>query len=119
MGDNISILHAPDNYDQLIDGWPVGSSVSRDVLDETFSFMHYFATKRAKLEADFPSLKEHLDKSGMLWVSWPKMTAGVATDVNENVVRDIGLAGGLVDVKVAAVDETWSGLKFVWRTKDR
>jgi hypothetical protein len=55
----------------------------------------------------------------MLWVSWPKKTSGVATDVNENVVRAIGLAAGLVDVKVCAVTEIWSGLKFVRRLKDR
>lgn len=124
IGDNISILHAPDHYDDLIDDWPVGSSVSRNVLDENFSFIHYFATKRAKLESDFPTLKEHLAKTGMLWVSWPKQAAlrqaqGIKSDLDENIIREIGLASGLVDVKVVAVDETWSGIKFVWRTRDR
>jgi len=55
----------------------------------------------------------------MLWVSWPKKTSGVPTDLNENVVRDFGLANGLVDVKVCAIDDTWSGLKFVRRLSDR
>lgn len=125
MEDNISILNAPDNYDDLVGGWPVGVSVSRDVLDENFTFIHYFAKSRAKLAADIGGLKEHLDKAGMLWVSWAKKTAlrqaqGVnKTDVEENIVREIGLGAGLVDVKVVAVDEVWSGLKFVWRVKDR
>jgi hypothetical protein len=60
-----------------------------------------------------------LAKDGLLWISWPKKAAKVATDVNENIVREIGLANGLVDVKVAAVDEVWSGLKFVYRLVDR
>jgi hypothetical protein len=55
----------------------------------------------------------------MLWVSWPKKSSGVPTDLSENVVREIGLEAGLVDVKVCAIDETWSGLKFVWRLRDR
>ena len=128
MGDNISILHAPDNYDDLIGGWPVGASVSRDVLDETFTFMHYFARSEDQLATDLIRLKEHLDKKGMLWISWPKQSAlrqaqgvkgGIESDLDESVVRHLGLAAGLVDVKVAAIDEVWSGLKFVWRVKDR
>jgi hypothetical protein len=66
-----------------------------------------------------PALRSCLAQSGMLWISWPKGSSGVATDLNENVVREIGLGNGLVDVKVCAVDETWSGLKFVYRVKDR
>jgi hypothetical protein len=71
------------------------------------------------LNEQFPRLKEALSPSGMLWVSWPKASSGVPTDLSENVVREIGLANGLVDVKVCAVDEVWSGLKFVYRIKDR
>ena len=63
--------------------------------------------------------EEALSPSGMLWVSWPKGSSRVPTDLTENVVREIGLRNGLVDVKVCAVDETWSGLKFVFRLKDR
>ncbi len=114
-GDNICIINAPANYDDLIDDWPVGASVTRENLDEVFTFIHYFAADRAKLEADLPSLIEHLDKKGMIWFSWPKAASGVASDVNENVLRELILPTGLVDVKVAAVDETWSGLKFMWR----
>jgi hypothetical protein len=66
-----------------------------------------------------PKMKKVLSQNGMLWVSWPKRTSTLGTDLNENVIRDAGLALGLVDVKVCAVDETWSGLKFVIRLKDR
>jgi hypothetical protein len=85
-------------------------------------FMMLFAKMREDLEEDL-ELVDHLAKqlapAGMLWISWPKKSSGVATDVTENVVRQIGLAAGLVDVKVCAVSEVWSGLKFVRRLKDR
>ncbi|HZD94466.1 MAG TPA: DUF3052 domain-containing protein [Candidatus Sulfotelmatobacter sp.] len=79
----------------------------------------YFTDKRAALEKDFSSLSSALVTDGMLWVSWPKKASGKATDLNENIVREIGLERGLVDVKVCAIDETWPGLKFVVRLKDR
>jgi hypothetical protein len=74
---------------------------------------------RVELETEFSRIAKKLAPAGMLWVSWPKKSSGVATDVNENVVRDTGLSVGLVDVKVCAVSEIWSGLKFVRRVKDR
>ena len=78
-----------------------------------------FTTSKAKLENDFTPVSELLAPAGMLWVSWPKKSSGVATDLDENKVRQIGLDAGLVDVKVCAVTEVWSGLKFVRRVKDR
>ena len=78
-----------------------------------------FTQASASLVQEFRRLARQLAPAGMLWVSWPKKTSGVQTDLNENVVRDIGLAAGLVDVKVCAVTEVWSGLKFVRRLKDR
>lgn len=63
--------------------------------------------------------KKNLKKDGMMWISWPKKSSGVTTDLDENFIRDFGLQEGLVDVKVCAVDEIWSGLKFVYRIKDR
>ncbi len=71
------------------------------------------------MERRFAELARALAPAGMLWISWPKKASGVATDLTEDVIRLIGLAHGLVDVKVAAVDEVWSGLKFVRRVKDR
>ena len=82
-------------------------------------YAHLFVKSRAELEKHFAGLASRLQPAGMLWISWPKRASGVATDLNENIVRDVGLAAGLVDVKVCAVDDTWSGLKFVIRLKDR
>jgi len=84
-----------------------------------YGFVQLFAKSIKEVEMLFPVLKKRLEPHGMLWISWPKKTSGVATDLNENVIRDIGLKHGLVDVKVAAVDDTWSGLKFVYRLADR
>ena len=74
---------------------------------------------QANLRKHFADLKQQLAPAGMLWVSWPKKSSGVRSDLDENVVRQIGLKAGLVDVKVCAVSEVWSGLKFVIRLKDR
>ena len=74
---------------------------------------------QAELKKHFAQLKKQLAPAGMLWISWPKKSSGVASDLDENVVRQIGLGAGLVDVKVCAVSEVWSGLKFVIRLKDR
>ena len=82
-------------------------------------FAMLFTKSKAKLEKDFPRISKLLAPAGMLWVSWPKKSSGVATDLDGNIVREIGLAAGLVDVKVCAVTEVWSGLKFVRRVKDR
>lgn len=82
-------------------------------------FVMLFTRSRVELENEFPRLARLLTPAGMLWVSWPKKSSGVAADLNENIVRDTGLAVGLVDVKVCAVNEIWSGLKFVRRLKDR
>ena len=78
-----------------------------------------FTKSKAALAKEFKRIGKRLAPAGMLWISWPKKSSGVATDVDENIVREIGLAAGLVDVKVCAVTEVWSGLKFVRRVKDR
>jgi hypothetical protein len=82
-------------------------------------FAMVFTKSKSELTKEFRRVSKLLAPAGMLWVSWPKKSSGVATDLDENVVRDIGLAAGLVDVKVCAVTEVWSGLKFVRRLKDR
>ena len=91
------------------------SAGSKTPLD----FAIVFTKSSAKLVKEFKRLTNRLAPAGMLWVSWPKKSSGVATDLDENLVREIGLAAGLVDVKVCAVNEVWSGLKFVRRLKDR
>jgi hypothetical protein len=82
-------------------------------------FIMLFVKAQADLKKEFAGLAKKLTPAGMMWVSWPKKSSGVASDLDENVVRQIGLEVGLVDVKVCAVDEVWSGLKFVIRVKDR
>jgi len=82
-------------------------------------FVHLFTKEKTDLEKRFAVLMNALAPAGMFWVSWPKGASKVKTDLDENVVREIGLQAGLVDVKVCAVDDVWSGLKFVRRLKDR
>ena len=85
----------------------------------SLDFAMLFTKSSATLKREFSRVAKNLAPAGMLWVSWPKKTSGVPTDLNENIVREIGLAAGLVDVKVCAVTDVWSGLKFVRRLKDR
>jgi hypothetical protein len=94
---------------------PVGKSDHTGALD----FAMVFTKSQAELKREFHRLTKLLAPAGMLWVSWPKKSSGVSSDLDENRVREIGLAAGLVDVKVCAVTEIWSGLKFVRRVKDR
>ncbi len=79
----------------------------------------FFTRRRAELERRFPGLRRALDPAGGLWIAWPKRASGLETDLTEDVVREIALAGGLVDNKVCAIDETWSGLRLVYRLRDR
>lgn len=91
------------------------ASAGKDPLD----FVMIFTKSSGSLSKEFKRITGLLAPAGMLWVSWPKKSSGVPTDLNENLIREIGLAAGLVDVKVCAVTEVWSGLKFVRRLKDR
>lgn len=79
----------------------------------------FFVTRRAELARRFPAMKRGLEADGGLWIAWPKRTSGVATDLTEQHVRDVGLENRLVDNKVAAIDSIWSGLRFVYRVSDR
>ncbi len=106
--------HLPDLLGPLPDGLRVLSRPGRDM-----DYIHLFSLRRLDLEQRLPRLRAALADTGMLWVSWPKKSSGVATDVDEAVVRAAGLASGIVDVKICAVDETWSGLKFMVRRRDR
>lgn len=84
-----------------------------------FDFAHAFVQSRAQLQQALDALEPHLADSGMLWISWPKKAAKIATDLNEDGIRELALPRGLVDVKVCAVDATWSGLKLVRRVSER
>jgi hypothetical protein len=111
-------LGAPPAYRSLLGILPEGTTL-HSRLPASATFIHQFVHYRDDLAAAFPRLARALEDQGMLWVSWPKQASGVETDLNENVVRELGLGHGLVDVKVAAVDEVWSGLKFVRRVENR
>ena len=114
----ISVLGFGSDYGSLTHPLPIGVTVTTRVARGA-RFIHLFTRSRSELEHRFPTLARNLADEGMLWVSWPKQASGVATDLTEAVVRTIGLATGLVDVKVCAVDSVWSGLKFVRRVRDR
>ncbi len=79
----------------------------------------FFTTRAAELRRRFPAIARRMAQSGGFWVAWPKRASGVPTDVGDGVVRKIGLGAGLVDNKICAIDETWSGLRFVYRLRDR
>ncbi len=96
-----------------------GCDLAEPQRRSTLDFAMIFTKSRAQLTSEFSRISKLLAPAGMLWVSWPKKSSGVATDLDENLVRGIGLDAGLVDVKVCAVTEVWSGLKFVRRVKDR
>lgn len=117
-GQKIYLGNSPNGYRKTLGPLPAGATLLK-TLRGNCEFIQFFAKERSQLEASFPGLKKNLAADGCLWISWPKGASGVKTDVNENVVREIGLENGLVDVKVCAVDEVWSGLKFVYRLKDR
>jgi hypothetical protein len=107
------VRHAPPDYVRLL-----GVAMSPR-LKERSPFIQSFVRTKTELESEFPKLRRSLRANGSLWISWPKKSAGVKSDLNENVIRTVGLQNGLVDVKVAAIDDMWSGLKFVYRLKDR
>lgn len=86
---------------------------------QPYDFIHIFVRNQSELERSMTFALTKLAKTGTLWVSWPKKAAEIKTDINENIIRKFGLSQGVVDVKVVAIDETWSGLKFVYRIKDR
>jgi hypothetical protein len=117
-GARVAILSPPRGYRQTLGPLPPKVAATSS-LAGPHDFIHIFVTEKRDLEAQFSTLKKALAKDGALWVSWPKGSSGFATDVSENVVRDVALSNGLVDVKVCAVDEVWSGLKLVFRLKDR
>ncbi|HTC95441.1 MAG TPA: hypothetical protein VK699_18485 [Terriglobales bacterium] len=113
-GFSISIVETP--ADVLRE---LGISSKKRTDKRPFDFVLLSVRTQEELRTKFPLWAARLAPAGMLWISWPKKSSGVESDLNENIVRDIGLAAGLVDVKICAVNETWSGLKFVIRLKDR
>jgi hypothetical protein len=109
---------APGNYRQLLAPLPPGvKSVPR--IDDRTDLIHLFATRAAALARALTAARQEMRMDAVIWVSWPKRASGVDTDISENGIRALALPLGLVDVKVCAVDDTWSGLKLVLRKSER
>ena len=111
-GHRVLLLGAPDGFE--LEGVPVVRRAA-GLADVILSFH----TERRELERRMPVLRERMEQAAGLWIAWPKRASKLPTDLTENVVRELALANRLVDNKVAAIDETWSGLRLVIRLKDR
>lgn len=117
-GFRVCFVDAPPEVRRELTPALAGCKIMRDG-EAACDFAMIFSKSKGTLVKEFKRLTRQLAPAGMLWVSWPKKSSGVASDLDENIVRETGLAAGLVDVKVCTVTEVWSGLKFVRRLKDR
>jgi hypothetical protein len=115
----LGLIGAPDGFGATLGDLPPGVRIHRRLGGEPFDVIVAFFARRAELERRLPALAAALDPAGGLWVAWPKRASGVLTDVGEGEVRSLGLATGLVDNKVCAIDAVWSGLRLVYRLRDR
>jgi hypothetical protein len=114
----VGVVSAPKSFVKDLGKLPAGSKIVRNLTD-SLDVIILFAQAASGLEDRFAVTAEKLTVNGSLWIAWPKKSSGVKTDLSFDVVQRIGLRCGLVDVKICAIDETWSGLKFVYRVKDR
>jgi hypothetical protein len=117
-GFRIALVNAPKDFESELGELPGNVQFIKRPAKSLDIILFFVLTERT-LTRDFAKLAARLTPNGMLWIAWPKKSSGVATDLSEQRVQRIGLEAGLVDVKVCAIDETWSGLKFVYRLKDR
>ena len=117
-GLTVVTINAPAKYRRLLGKIPDGVAFSNR-LDSSSNFVHLFTRRRSELQKKLSILRDKILENGMVWVSWPKKSSGISTDVTEDVIREIALPLGFVDVKVCAVDETWSGLKLMIRRENR
>jgi hypothetical protein len=117
-GHRLALIGAPDDFDATLGELPEDVAVRRRARGTVDVIVAFFVERRA-LEGRFETLAQALDPAGGLWIAWPKRASGVASDLDENVIRELGLAAGLVDNKVCAIDAVWSGLRFVYRVRDR
>jgi hypothetical protein len=117
-GARVALVRAPEGFEKALNPLPEGVRL-RTQVRSTQDVVLFFATRLAELDRRFDGFANALAPNGGLWIAWPKRNACVATDLREGIVREVGLEHGLVDNKVCAVDEVWSGLRFVYRVKDR
>jgi hypothetical protein len=117
-GHRVAFPSAPDGFCELLAELPSGVVV-KSRASGPLDVIVFFTKSRAELERRLPALRRAMDPAAGLWIAWPKRSSGVETDMTEDVARELGLANRLVDNKVAAIDETWSGLRLVIRLEDR
>lgn len=115
----LKVYNEPSSYWEYLTPLPDNVQVSLEDQPNEVDFIHYFCKSADTLKAEILQLKSLLKKTGTLWISWPKKSSKVPSDLSDMIVRHTGLETGLVDVKVCAVDDIWSGLKFVYRVADR
>ena len=118
-GFRAGLVNPPKGFQKELTGLPNEVLISVSSLTKPLDLIILFADSQKMLKSEFPKAARKLAKNGMLWVAWPKKASGVSTDLTDNSVRHIGLDAGLVDVKVCAINDVWSGLKFVYRLADR
>ena len=118
-GFRAGFVNPPKGFRKELGDLPANVEICVATLRKPLDLIVLFTDSQRMLKSEFPRLAQKLAGNGMLWISWPKKSSGVATDLSDNIVREIGLSAGLVDVKVCAVNDIWSGLKFVYRLKDR
>ncbi len=116
--ERIVALNPPQHYARLLGDLPEGAAIT-ERMNARPDFVHLFVREREELAERLSALRDELDDAGTIWVSWPKKAAKVPTDITEDVIRDVALPLGFVDVKVCAVVETWSGLKLMIRRENR
>jgi len=117
-GHRVRIKNAPSNYLDLVSPTPENVQISKSIRKDVDVF-HFFTWSSSELSSELPKLISAIDQNGTIWISWPKKSSGVPSTVTEDTIRTVALPLGLVDVKVCAVDETWSGLKLVIRKELR
>lgn len=117
-GSRIALVNAPDDFQVTLGELPDGAKLMKSTT-KSLDLILFFVLSERILTRDFAKLAARLINNGMVWIAWPKNSSGVTTDLTFERVQRIGLDAGLVDVKICAIDETWSGLKFVYRLKDR
>jgi Protein of unknown function (DUF3052) len=118
MGMIVRVVNAPGNYAALVDPLPEGVVISSKAAKE-LDLVHVFTKSRSELFELLMTYQKSIKQNGVIWVSWPKKASGVSSEVNEDTVREVALPLGLVDIKVCAVDDVWSGLKLVIRKENR
>jgi len=117
-GSRVALVNAPENFETELGELPDNVKFMKPTT-RSLDLILFFVLSERVLARDFAKLAARLTSNGMIWIAWPKKSSGVTTDLTFEPVQRIGLDAGLVDVKICAIDDTWSGLKFVYRLKDR